>query len=107
MNFNGGAGVYDLLGCARGGCGKSYRLNTLLDATRTLENDGCIALATALTGIAALILTLGRTFHSRFKAPLHPTEDDTLNITDPTCFCDVWIYENSEGLYPRKESQKS
>ena len=66
---------------ARGGCGKSYVLNTILAATRTLEIGGCVALATALSGIAALILTLGRTFHSRFKAPLHPTEETTLNIT--------------------------
>ena len=46
----------------------------------SLEPGGCIALATATTGIAAQLLNLGRTFHSRLKAPLHPTEESTLNI---------------------------
>ena len=66
---------------ARGGCGKTFLLNSLLNSTRSLERGGCIALATALTGIAAELLNLGRTFHSRFKAHIHPTEEDTLSIT--------------------------
>ena len=33
------------------------------------------------TGIAANLLHLGRTFHSRMKAPLTPTEDSTLQIS--------------------------
>ena len=66
---------------ARGGCGKTYLLNGILDAVRASEPGGCIALAMATTGIAAQLLHLGRTFHSRMKAPLHPTEDSTLNIT--------------------------
>eukprot|EP00966_Prymnesium_polylepis_P017435 402101-Prymnesium_polylepis.1 len=40
--------------------------------------DGNIALAVASSGIAALLMDGGRTLHSRFKAPLKPTE------TDPT-----------------------
>lgn len=32
------------------------------------------------SGIAAQLLHLGRTYHSRLKAPLHPTEESTLNI---------------------------
>ena len=66
---------------ARGGCGKTYVLNMLLDAVRTLEPDGCVALAMATTGIAANLLKLGRTFHSRMKAPLTATETSTLNIS--------------------------
>ena len=66
---------------ARGGCGKTFLLNLLLDAVRSLDPRGCIALAMATTGIAAQLLPLGRTFHSRLKAPLHPTEESTLNIT--------------------------
>ena len=65
---------------ARGGCGKTFTLNTLLAAVRSLETGGCVALAMATTGIAANLLLLGRTFHSRLKAPLTPTEDSMFNI---------------------------
>ena len=67
---------------ARGGCGKTYLLNGILDAVRSFEQGGCIALAMATTGIAAQLLHLVRTYHSRMKAPLHPTEESTLNITN-------------------------
>ena len=56
---------------ARGGCGKTYLLNTILGAVRCLDG-GSTALAMATTGIAANLLSLGRTFHSRMKAPLDP-----------------------------------
>ena len=65
---------------ARGGCGKTFTLNTVLAAVRCLEPGGCVALAMATTGIAANLLLLGRTFHSRMKAPLTPTEDSMFNI---------------------------
>ena len=39
-----------------------------------------MALVMATTGIASNLLDLGRTFHSRLKAPLSPTEDSTLHI---------------------------
>ncbi len=66
---------------ARGGCGKTYLLNAILDSVRTLEEGGCVALAMATTGIAGNLLKLGRTFHSRMKAPLDPDETSTLRIT--------------------------
>ena len=66
---------------ARGGCGKTYLLNAVLSAVRSLEPDGCVALAMATTGIAANLLSLGRTFHSRLKAPLVPTENSMLQIS--------------------------
>lgn len=66
---------------AYGGCGKTYLLNTILRAVRSLTDNGCIALATATTGIAANMLELGRTFHSRLKAPLKADESSVLNIT--------------------------
>ena len=66
---------------ARGGCGKTFLLNAVLDTVRSLEPGGCIALAMATTGIAAQLLHLGRTFHSRLKAPFKPQEDSTLNIS--------------------------
>ena len=65
---------------ARGGCGKTYLLNTILSAVRSLDG-GSTALAMATTGIAANLLELGRTFHSRLKAPLSPSEDSMLAIS--------------------------
>ena len=66
---------------ARGGCGKTFLINAILSAVRTLEPGGCVALATATTGIAANLLKLGRTYHSRLKAPLTPTEESMLQIS--------------------------
>ena len=40
-----------------------------------------MALAMATTGIAATLLQLGRTFHSRMKAPLEPDVTSTLSIS--------------------------
>ena len=66
---------------ARGGCGKTFLLNAILAAVRSMEPGGCVALAMATTGIAANLLKLGRTFHSRLKAPLNPTEESLLQIS--------------------------
>ena len=38
---------------AKGGCGKTFLLNGLLSTVRSLEEGGCVALATATTGKAA------------------------------------------------------
>ena len=65
---------------ACGGCGKTYLLNTILAAVRS-KDGGCTALAMATTGIAANLLDMGRTFHSRMKAPLTVSENSTLGIT--------------------------
>lgn len=65
---------------ARGGCGKTFVLKGVLAAVRSLQPGGCVALAMGTTGIAANLLSLGRTFHSRLKASLSPTEESTLNI---------------------------
>ena len=46
---------------ARGGCGKTYLLNTILAEVRTLQQGGCVAIAMATTGIAANLLDLGQT----------------------------------------------
>ena len=66
---------------ARGGCGKTFLQNAVLNAVRSLKPEGCIALAMATTGNAARLLHLGRTFHSRMKAPLDPTEKTTFTIS--------------------------
>ena len=55
-------------------------INAVLEAVRSLEPGGCVALATATTGKAAMHLLKGRTFHSRFKAPLILDEDCRLRI---------------------------
>ena len=66
---------------ARGGCGKTFLLNAILSAVRSCEPNGCVALAMATTGIASNLLKLGRTFHSRLKAPLTVNEDSMLQIS--------------------------
>ena len=65
---------------ARGGCGKTFLLNAILSAVRSSEPSGCVALAMATTGIAANLLNLGRTFHSRMKAPLTVSETSMLQV---------------------------
>ena len=64
----------------RGGCGKSWVQNAVLAEVRSMEPGGGVALAMATTGIAANLLMLGRTFHSRLKAPLSPTGESVFNI---------------------------
>ena len=74
---------------AAGGCGKTMLINAVLDAVRSLEPGGCVALATATTGKAAMHLSKGRTFHSRFKAPLILGEDCRLRIPLGTELADL------------------
>ena len=50
-----------------GGTGKTFTSNYLLASVRM---TGHIAIATALSGIAATLLTQGTTFHKRFGAPI-------------------------------------
>ena len=62
---------------APGGTGKTFLINLILAKMRS---EGKIALATASSGIAATLLTGGRTLHSTFKIPLD------LNAMDiPVC----------------------
>ena len=64
---------------ARGGTGKTFLLNTILAAVRS-KQTGSIGLAVGATGIAANLLSLGRTVHSRFKVPLTIDKDSVCNI---------------------------
>ena len=64
-----------------GGGGKTFLLNGLLDEVRSLETGGCVALATATNGKAARHLYKGRTFYSRFKAPLYLSYECRLRVT--------------------------
>ena len=63
---------------APGGTGKTFTFNLLLAAVRA---RGLVALAVAFSGIAATLLDGGRTFHSRFKAPLRPDDTAIFNIS--------------------------
>ena len=51
-----------------GGTGKTFLINLLLAKVRL---EGKIALATASSGIAATLLSGGRTVHSSFRVPLN------------------------------------
>ncbi|XP_062519604.1 uncharacterized protein LOC134194679 [Corticium candelabrum] len=62
---------------APGGTGKTFLLNLLLAKVRQQKK---IAIAVASSGIAATLLTGGRTAHSAFKLPLNLSHTET-----PTC----------------------
>ena len=66
---------------APGGTGKTFTFNAILGAVRA---KGEIALAVASSGIAAILLDKGRTFHARFQASRQPAEGQTLNIKAQT-----------------------
>eukprot|EP00918_Siedleckia_nematoides_P046973 GHVU01102940.1.p1 GENE.GHVU01102940.1~~GHVU01102940.1.p1 ORF type:complete len:588 (-),score=31.88 GHVU01102940.1:263-2026(-) len=63
---------------AAAGTGKTLLLTHILNDFRS---RGMIALGVAQSGIAASLLPNGRTFHSRFKCPLHLSIDMLLAIT--------------------------
>ncbi|XP_071740490.1 uncharacterized protein [Rutidosis leptorrhynchoides] len=63
-------GVFFLYGY--GGTGKTFVWKTLSAA---LRSKGEIVLNVASSGIAALLLSGGRTAHSRFAIPINPTEE--------------------------------
>ena len=62
---------------APGGSGKTHLANLILASLRKLDK---IALATALSGIAATILKLGKTFHRQFKVPVPCHADSSSGI---------------------------
>ena len=59
------------------GSGKIHLANLILASVRK-ENK--IAIATALSGITATILRLGKTFHCQFGAPIPIHSDSTSNL---------------------------
>lgn len=75
-NINGGIYFLD----APGGTGKTFLINLLLAKVRLGKE---IAVAVASSGIAATLLTGGRTAHSALKLPLNlaSTESPTCNIS--------------------------
>ena len=71
---------------AAGGTGKTFLFNVLLAAVRA---RGLVALAVAYSGIAATLLSGGRTFHSRFKAPLNLEATSTCAIAAQSPLADL------------------
>ena len=63
---------------ATGGTCKTFTLNLILAAVCVQRK---IALATAMSGIAATLLHNGRTVHSRCKVPINIMEDFTCNMS--------------------------
>ena len=63
---------------ASGGTGKTYVVNMILAKVRSMQK---IALATAMSGIAATLLDNGRTLHSRLKIPLDMKEESVCNFS--------------------------
>ena len=66
-----------LTSSTRGGFGKTFLDELILDYTRSREG---FALAMASSGIASLLLEGARTVHSRCKVPLEITEGQLLNF---------------------------
>jgi hypothetical protein len=69
-----------------GGGGKTYTCNTIAASIRA---DGEVVLCVASSAIAALLLDLGRTTHSRFKVPIPIHEQSNCNIGKQTQLADV------------------
>jgi ATP-dependent DNA helicase PIF1 len=63
---------------APGGTGKTFLFNTILAHYRA---QGQICLALASSGIAAILLSGGRTGHSRFKIPLAVNSETTIKLS--------------------------
>ena len=66
---------------AAGGSGKTFLLNHILNAVRLKSQ---VALATATSGIAATLLTGGKTVHSTFKVPLDLDDESVCNFSGIT-----------------------
>ena len=73
---------------ARGGTGKTFVLNAILAAVRSLDS-GTVGLAVGTTGIAANLLQLGRTLHSRFKVPLNITNESVCGVSSQSTLADL------------------
>ena len=63
---------------AIGGSGKTFTCKVILDH---LRSQGRVALATAMSGIAAMLLPKGRTLHSRCKVPIEIQPGTRCNMT--------------------------
>ena len=73
---------------ARGGTGKTYVLNAILAGVRIMDG-GIVGLAVGATGIAANLLHLGRTLHSRFKVPLEINCESVCSINSQSTLAEL------------------
>ena len=79
MVCNKESGLFFVYG--HGGTGKTYLWRTIISK---LRSEGKIVLAVASSGIASLLLSNGRTAHSRFRIPLDITDSSTCKISKGT-----------------------
>ena len=70
-----------------GGTGKTFVQNTVM---ARLRKDQRVVLAVASSGIAAILLTGGRTAHSRFKIPLNSEEGSTCGVAKGTNLAELF-----------------
>jgi len=71
---------------APGGSGKTFLCNVILAYARKQNK---IAIASALSGIAATLMVKGTTFHRRFGVPIDCSEDSTSSIKPTSKEADV------------------
>ena len=64
------------------GTGKTFTLNAIAAAVRLhqFRDSMSVVLTVASTGLTAILLHHGRTFHSRFNAPLNITQGQVFDI---------------------------
>jgi hypothetical protein len=88
-----------------GGTGKTYLWNCIVNCLRGQEK---IVLTVASSGVAALLLSGGRTTHSRFKIPCDPEDDTVCDVSRGTMLSELIeltelvIWER--GSHDRQES---
>lgn len=71
-----------------GDTGKTFVYNTIINR---LRSEGWTIIPVASSGIAALLLSRGRTAHSRFKIPLKTLGDDVCEIKSGSMLANLLI----------------
>ncbi|XP_074560285.1 uncharacterized protein LOC141816402 [Curcuma longa] len=91
-----------------GGTGKTFLYRALLV---TLRSQGFTAIAVATSGVAASVLPGGRTAHSRFKIPLHSSENQVCQLSKQSAVAKLIIQAKlivwDEASMARRESLES
>ncbi|XP_076926058.1 uncharacterized protein LOC143589089 [Bidens hawaiensis] len=71
-----------------GGIGKTFLWNTIISG---LRSEKLVVLAVAASGIASLLLPVGRTAHSRVKIPIEFSDESTCSISKKTHLAQLLI----------------
>lgn len=74
-----------------GGIGKKFLWNAIISR---LRSERLIILAVASSGVASLLLTGGRTAHSRFKIPISVDESSMCDIKRGTFLADLVVHSS-------------